>query len=308
MLSIVIGKQLLLISLGVPRYSALVSECTSLIGIQSFIFSSVVAAYFGLNYAMTDRQVPPQNGPKEKGKLKADQQANSAPTSALCYSAATLLSSFATPSAVTGSLSSATASANEQKVSQSTSRVYLPYAGDLPGTISSSCSTSRAPVKQALEADSNDSTAGSANSSEAQRQFEEFIGSTMSQPTANTYPELLDESSVLPSGYRHTDNGDAVIVFLSSSHSTEAIHSPIPCTNHAPAPTHSQLVHERILTDISMVDDPVEYLLTTTNYTEDIWGNDWTELQRAQQELNAGNKRDAGRRVDEIIGRLKARL
>ncbi|KAK9249019.1 hypothetical protein V1506DRAFT_502932 [Lipomyces tetrasporus] len=258
---------------------------------------------------MTDRQNAPKNGPKGKGKLKADQQANSAPTSALCYSAASLLSSFATPTAVTGSLSSATASANEQKASQSTSsRLYRPYSSDLPETISSFRSTSRASMTQAPESDSNDSAAGIDSTSEAQRQFEEFISSKILRPTANTYPELLDGSPVLPSANRHTNDGDAVIAFLSSSHSTEAIYSQIPCTNHAPVPTYLQLGHERILADICVVDDPVEYLLTTSNYTEDIWGNDWTELQRAKQELDAGKKRDAVRRVDEIIGRLKARL
>ncbi|KAK9373062.1 uncharacterized protein V1513DRAFT_450553 [Lipomyces chichibuensis] len=251
----------------------------------------------------------PADVPNEKGKRIAE-QTSSRSTSVLGNSAQTLLASFATPRAVTGSLSSATASANQQKTSPATSsRANLHYSGDVPGVINTSSSTSTARFAQELPEYKNVSAAHVSSSADAQRQFEEFVGSSASQSTANASSDVFYKSTMsLPAAYLDENDGDAVVAFLSSSHSNEAIYSPAPSTYHAPAPTHSQVGYNRILADIAVVEDPVEYLLRSCNYTKEVWGDDWAELQRAKQELIAGNKMNAQRRVVGVIGRLKARL
>ncbi|KAK9313558.1 hypothetical protein V1522DRAFT_401031 [Lipomyces starkeyi] len=251
----------------------------------------------------------PADVPNEKGKRIADQQTSSKSISVLSNSAQTLLASFATPNAVTGSLSSATASANQQKTSPTTSsRANLHCSGDIPGAINTSSSTTTAPLAQ-VHPEFKSFSAANVSSSDVQRQFEEFVGSSTSQSTANISSDVFYESPVSPSAALLDENdGNAVLAFLSSAHSSEPIYSPTPSTYHAPAPTYSQVGYNSILADIAVVEDPVEYLLTTCNYTEEVWGHDWAELQRAKQEVIAGNKMNAQRRVVGIIGRLKARL
>ncbi|KAK9389401.1 hypothetical protein V1515DRAFT_595830 [Lipomyces mesembrius] len=258
---------------------------------------------------MTEPPNVPADVPNEKGKRNTDRQTSSKSTSVLSNSGQSLLASFATPSAVTGSLSAAAASANQQKASPTTpSRANLHYSGDIPGAINMSSSTSTAKLAQ-VHPEFKSFSAANVSSSDVQRQFEEFVGSSTSRSTANLSSDVFYESSMSPSAaYLDENDGDAVLAFLSSSHGSEAIYSPTPSTYHALAPTNSQFGYNMILDDIAVVEDPVEYLLTTCNYTEEVWGLDWAELQRAKQELIAGNKINAQRRVVGIIGRLKASL
>ncbi|KAK9350343.1 hypothetical protein V1505DRAFT_380071 [Lipomyces doorenjongii] len=252
---------------------------------------------------MTEPPNAPADVPNEKGKRNADRQTSSKSTSVLSKSGQSLLASFATPSAVSGSLSAATSSANQQKTSPTTSsRANLHYSGDIPGA----SSTSTAPLAPEFKSFS----AANVSSSDAQRQFEEFAGLSTSRSAANISSDVFYESPMSPSvAYLDENDGDAVLAILSSSsHGSEAIYSPTPSTHYATAPTNSQSGYNMILADIAVVEDPVEYLLTTCNYTEEVWGHDWAELQRAKQELTAGNKINAQRRVVGIIGRFRARL
>ncbi|KAK9489731.1 hypothetical protein V1508DRAFT_427165 [Lipomyces doorenjongii] len=258
------------------------------------------------DYVMTEPPNAPADVPNEKGKRNADRQTSSKSTSVLCKSGQSLLASFATPSAVSGSLSAATTSANQQKTSPTTSsRANLHYPGDIPGAINTSSSTSTAPLAPVFKSFS----AANVSSSDAQRQFEEFAGLSTSRSAANISSDVFYESPTPSAAYLDENDGDAVLAILStSSHGSEAIYSPTPSTHHATAPTNSQSGYNMILADIAVVEDPVEYLLTTCNYTEEVWGDDWAELKRAKQELTAGNKINAQRRVVGIIGRFRARL
>ncbi|KAK9239394.1 hypothetical protein V1525DRAFT_398696 [Lipomyces kononenkoae] len=245
--------------------------------------------------------------PNQKGKGRAASQASSRSQSVLANATATVLRSFASPSAVTSSLSSATASASQQKTSPSTpSGANLHYSDELSGTINASSSISPGSFGE-VPFEQNSFRAEHTSSSDTQRQYEEFVESSASQPTANVSSKVC-EPQMPPSIHSDENDGSVVIDFLSASQGTEAVYSTRPPRYRAPEPKYSQIGYSQILSDIAVIEDPVEYLLTTCNYSEDVWGTEWAELQRAKQELIAGNKSTAQRRIHGIIGRLRSRL
>ncbi|KAK9367624.1 hypothetical protein V1509DRAFT_640438 [Lipomyces kononenkoae] len=257
---------------------------------------------------MTDRpNINRKDVPNEKGKGRAASQTSSRSQSGIANATATILGSFATPSAVQSSLSSATASASQQKSSPSaSSRADLHYSGELSGTVKASSSTSSGSFGE-VPLEPNSFRAEHTSSSDVQRQYEEFVESSASQSTARVSSKV-HEPPMPPSIAYDERDGNAVIDFLSASQGTEAVYCTCPPEYRASPPTYSQTGYSRILSDIAEIDDPVDYLLNTRNYTEDVWGTEWAELQRAKQELIAGNKLNAQGRVYGIIGRLRSRL
>ncbi|KAK9466845.1 hypothetical protein V1512DRAFT_262490 [Lipomyces arxii] len=203
-------------------------------------------------------------------------------TSKLKKSAAELLSSFTTPDSMSGTLTTA----SNQKQAQSGHVIA-------ESSISSS-SRPRQFSEASTRPDSTGVRSGVESTTTADEEYEHYLSNTDSLHPSYTY---IDEN-----------DGDAVLAFLSSSHTTSAVYSPTPNSTHLPAPTPSQLGYDTLVADIMTVEDPVSYLLFTTKYTQDVWGDDWEEYQQAKKENEQGNKTAARDRVESIIGRIKAKL
>ncbi|KAK9382109.1 uncharacterized protein V2V93DRAFT_366462 [Kockiozyma suomiensis] len=231
---------------------------------------------------------------KNKGK-----GSNSSAAASMGASASALFRSFATPAAASASLSSA--GAQKGQSSGFNSEQHLESSSVVPNSQRSAVAgSSAASARSSFRAasDYRDST----SSREAQSQYDSF--------TANHSNYSSNGRSIYSTpSYSGENDGDAVLAFLSSSHTTEEIYSPMPdIARRAPAPTPSQVGYDQILADTVAVQDPVEYLLSTNKYTSDVWGDEWPELQLAIAEQEKGDTDKARRRVEDILGRIKAKL
>ncbi|KAK9448648.1 uncharacterized protein V1518DRAFT_417818 [Limtongia smithiae] len=233
--------------------------------------------------------------------------ASSSPSSALRSSAATLLSAFATPSALSDSLASSQQSANAQKgrssgavrAGSSATSYDSAEAGSSSAHAASSSATATQYSAQTFRNIAHESAPRSLSTQEQFDNFTEF----------SIRPASSIQSTVSPARYLDVpSDGSDVLAFLSSSSTTEQVYSAESERTRPAEPTLAQLGYNRIVADIMTVTDPVEYLLSTNTYTQDVWGDEWPELVQAKKDLEEGKRREARERAAAILGRIKARL
>ncbi|KAK9461616.1 uncharacterized protein V1516DRAFT_241985 [Lipomyces oligophaga] len=238
-----------------------------------------------------------------KGKTSENSSGSRSGGSGVAASAAALLSSFTTPNAISGAISSAAESSSQQKGQQRPSAFGSAQVQQEQRFQSgpSSSSSSYPTVSFRMP----DSTNGLENQVSAQSDFDSFIATP---PVSHPVYSLSDSRTSFAQSHVDPNDGDLVVAFLSSSNTTQEIYSEIPDRQRTVEPTPSQLGYDRLLADVVQVDDPVEYILTSTSYTQDVWGDSWPELQAAKQAMANGNREEARRRAEAILGKIKARL
>ncbi|KAK7208513.1 hypothetical protein BZA70DRAFT_265782 [Myxozyma melibiosi] len=254
-------------------------------------------------------QQKPSLPEKDKGKAPQNNSSSSA-ASAIGASASALLATFASPDAISGSLSSATAQKGQSSTSSTSQH------RDLERSTYASASASSHGVGGSVSQRAF-RTADSAYSNGIQSEYETFTHSQHSIPTqlhsefagisSSSNPATF--SNYTPAYTENSNDGDAVLAFLASPNTTDEIYSPTPDTSRRPpAPTPSQAGYNQILADATAVQDPVEYLLSSSSYTSDVWGDEWPELQLAKAEMEKGNQAHARARIESILGRIKAKI
>ncbi|KAK9455995.1 hypothetical protein V1511DRAFT_496248 [Dipodascopsis uninucleata] len=138
------------------------------------------------------------------------------------------------------------------------------------------------------------------------RQYADYTGTLTTERNFSSFMESHPSSlfSSVEDPFVHKPivsdaDGSDVARFLVSSNITELVDSPIPGQRRS---------FSRILEDIESVEDPVDYLLNTTTYTEDVWGPDWDRLRSAREKAKKGNVEDAREDVKLLLEKIKAHL
>ncbi|KAK9478177.1 hypothetical protein V1514DRAFT_331821 [Lipomyces japonicus] len=224
-----------------------------------------------------------------KGKASAGSELESA-ASRIAVSATGLFSSLATSNVAPDNFN-AVISGGKQFAE------YSSFKSSVIAEAATSSKISRAPATSSPGSESagfRSNLSREQNSVAAQREYDSFLEN-------NAVAEL-------PSNYIDLNDGGDVVAFLASDQYSQLVNSFEPDTNHAPTPTPAQLGYNQVLADITLLSDPVEYLLNTDRYTEDVWGDYWETFQSARKDHHDGRKEEARKKIQQLLKNIKPKL